>query len=230
MNQKKISECINKYAEYMEEIKKRTEVVRKIHALHKISSSLTGFIETDIDLVYLQVRKITELVMFACVVANKSAGLALNKTLRKGYEIGKIKKELQRFNTDFFPTPKKDSGLDTDGLRKIEDVSQSDITFMTEPELFKAYGRAGNFLHAQRNYQYGRETAKLKILDQGFEYIYQLVILLNHHWVNITKDSSFAVVMSTQTNSKVGVSYMKKISEQSTLNKKIQVTPTAHLI
>lgn len=106
MKSKEITECVNKYAAYMEEIKRRTDVVSRLIRMHAQGQSMTGYIETDIDTVYLQLRKIIELVMFSCIVANKSAGLALNKTLRKGYEIQKIKSELQRFNLKFFPTRK----------------------------------------------------------------------------------------------------------------------------
>ncbi|MEL0636789.1 hypothetical protein V6259_08445 [Marinomonas sp. TI.3.20] len=178
---------------------------------HNDSFAITsGYIETDIDTVYLQLRKVIELVMFACIVANKSAGLTLNKTLRKGYEIQKIKSELQRFNLKFFPTPKAEDGQDSDGLRKVKDLPYEERPFMTAEEIFKAYGMAGNYLHSQRDYQYGGEEAKLKILQRGVNAINQLVALLNHHWTDITNDSFFAVVMSGEQDGKVHVSYLER--------------------
>lgn len=216
MKEKEVLECINKYALYMEEIKKRTDVVSRLITMHKAGQSMTGYIETDIDTVYLQIRKIIELVMFACIVANKYAGLALNKTLRKGYEIQKIKSELQRFNLQFFPVPKLEDGKDSKGIRKVKDLSHDILTFMTETEIFKAYGKAGNYLHSQRDYQYGGEEAKLKILERGFENVNQLVALLNHHWTKISKDSFFAVVMQGEEDGKVHVSHMVQLEEAGT--------------
>lgn len=208
MNQKEILECLNSYTVYMNEIKMRTNVVSRIATLNHSGHSMTGYIETDIDLVYLQLRKITGLIMFACVVANKSAGLVLNQTLKKGYEIKKIKAELVRFNTDFFPSPKADSGRDKDGNRKIADLNYGERAYLREPELFKAYGVAGNYLHAQRKSSYGGKEGSFKVLNRGVEVVNQLVALLNHHWVNITNDSHFAVVMSGIDDEKVHVSHM----------------------
>ncbi|MEJ1298322.1 MAG: hypothetical protein RPU64_04115 [Candidatus Sedimenticola sp. (ex Thyasira tokunagai)] len=211
MKNREITECVNKYASYMEEVKIRTNVVSRVIKMHRAGQSMTGYIETDIDTVYLQLRKTIELVMFACIVANKSAGLALNKTLRKGYEIQKIKTELKRFNLQFFPTPKLEDGKDSDGIRKVKDLTHNVRAFMTESEIFKAYGKAGNYLHSQRDYQYGGEEAKLKILERGVDSINQLVGLLNHHWTDITNDSFFAVVMQGEQDGKVHVSYMERV-------------------
>jgi hypothetical protein len=211
MNKKKIQECVNQYTQYMEEIKKRSDVVTRIYKMYLSGHSMTGYIETDIDTVYLQIRKITELILFACVVANKSAGLTLNRTLKKGYEIKKIKSNLSKFNSDFFPTPKVEAGVCEDGIRKVGDLEQSSIPFISESELFKAYGTAGNFLHSQRNYQYGDVYGKSKILSEGLDTINKLVALLNHHWVKIANDANFAVVMQGKNDGKVHVSYMKRV-------------------
>jgi hypothetical protein len=200
MDEKEILDCLNRYAAYMDEIKKRMDVVSNIYEKVNSGSSVTGYIETDIDVVYLQLRKIIELVMFACIVANKSAGLALNKTLRKGYEIQKIKTELQRFNVDFFPSPKLHTGVTEENIIEIDDLKQEVRPFLSEPELFRAYGIAGNYLHSQRQYQYGSPAERIKILRKGVEYVNQITHLLDHHWTNITKDSSFAVTLNRHNN------------------------------
>jgi hypothetical protein len=215
MNQKEIGECLDQYALYMEEIKRRTDVVARLMKLHAAGHSMTGYIETDIDTVYLQVRKIIELVMFACIVANKPAGLALNKLLRKGYEIEKIKSELRRFNLQFFPVPKLEDGTDAGGIRRVKDLTKDVRAFMEESEIFQAYGVAGNFLHSKREYQYGGDEAKIKILQRGFDCINQLVALLNHHWTRLAADAFFAVVMQGKEDGKVHVSYMKKMGSKS---------------
>lgn len=227
MNKKEITDCVTKYASYMEEIKKRTDVVSRLMKMHQAGQSMTGYIETDIDTVYLQLRKIIELVMFACIVANKSAGLTLNKTLRKGYEIQKIKSELQRFNLKFFPTPKAEDGSDQDGIRKVKDLAHEERPFMTETDIFKAYGNAGNYLHSQRDYQYGGTEAKTKILQRGVNSVNELVALLNHHWTDITNDSFFAVVMQGKKDGKVHVSYMERVESPNNSSKKDAQTARA---
>ena len=98
--------CAKQYAAYMEEIKARTNVVDRMEEMHSAGSLMTGYMATDIETVYLQVRKIIELIMFANIVANKAAGLELNQTLRKGWELKKIIAELRHHNARFFPMPK----------------------------------------------------------------------------------------------------------------------------
>ena len=205
---------LDTYALYMEEIKKRTDVVTRLYQQHAAGHTMTGYLETDIDLIYLQLRKITELVMFACVVANKSAGLTLNKVLRKGYELKKIKNELRKFNTDFFPTPKKEDSP-VDGIRKVSDFGENDRPFMAEKELFEVYGTAGNFLHAQRDYQYGDQSTKERHLIRALDQTNKIVALLNHHWTKISKDSFLAVVMSGAKDGKAHVSYMVPVKSKS---------------
>ena len=213
MNLKTMQKCLDNYAGYMEEIKNRTDVVARLYEKHLCGKSMTGYIETDIDLIYLQLRKITELVMFACVVANKSAGLTLNKTLRKGYELKKIKKELEKFNTDFFPTPKVE-GTPINGIRKIDDLTKEQRAFLSEEELFTTYGVAGNFLHAQRKYQYGNNESKIRHLTKALIEINKITSLLNHHWTRISEDSFFAVIMKSVDDGKVHVTYITSDVDQ----------------
>lgn len=216
MKEKNVKQYVQKYASYMEEVKKRTNVVSRLYRSYLAGQSMTGYIETDIDTVYLQLRKVIELVMFACVVANDAAGMTLNKTLKKGYEIKKIKNELRRFNADFFPSPKVEAGKDENGIRKVDNLDPNKREFLTEEELFSAYGKAGNILHSQRKYQYGGPAAKIKILKEGVDYINKLVALLNHHWTNITNDSFFAVVMQGEQDGKVHVAHMARVDREST--------------
>lgn len=65
---------LDKYASYMEEVKRRTGIARKIVELKINGEKFTGDDDSDIDIVYLQLRKVTELIMFACVVTCKAAG------------------------------------------------------------------------------------------------------------------------------------------------------------
>lgn len=213
MSESKIKECLSQYSSYMEEVKRRTAVITRLRDMHKNGQSMTGYMETDIDLVYLQLRKMIELVLFACVVANKAAGVKLNKTLRKGWELKKIKAELERFNSDFFPSPKVEGEARPDGVRTVDNLKQSERPYLTEGELFHTYGITGNYSHAKREYQYGDAEEKLKILLRGFEFTMKLVALLNHHWVQVSPKSHFAVVMQGRKDGSAHVSHMEQIEK-----------------
>jgi hypothetical protein len=213
MNLKEIQMHLNKYTSYMEEIKRRTNAAKRVIDLRRSGSSLTGDAESDIDFVYLQLRKITELVMFACLVARKTAGDRLNKILRKGYELAKLKKELKSLNAEYFPKPKYDKDMDDSTVRSVGNLSEIGISSASDEDLLKAYGRAGNYLHAQRDSKYGDEKTKAKILDKAVEDLNNIVNLLNHHWIKVNDDVSFAVVMHGESDGEVQVSYLEKIKE-----------------
>ena len=195
----------------MEEIRRRTDVAKKIISLNRSSKSLTGDEETDIDLMYLQLRKVTELVMYACVVARKTAGDKLNRILNKGYEIGKIKKELEKLNVNYFPVPKYDKESPPDGVRSIGDLKEIGTPYASSVDLLQTYGKAGNYLHAQRDSKYGNAKARNRLFDKAAEDFNNIVSLLNHHWIQVSSTTFFAVVMHGIEDGKVQVSLMERV-------------------
>ena len=98
-------------------------------------------------------------------------------------------------------------------MRSVGNLGEIGISFASDEDLLKAYGRAGNYLHAQRDNKYGDDKTKAKILDRAVEDLNNIVNLLNHHWVKINEDVSFAVVMRGEGDGKVQVSQLEKIKE-----------------
>jgi len=195
----------------MEEVKRRTNVAKKVVDLKRSGRSFTGDDDSDIDIIYLQLRKITELVMFACVVARKTAGDRLNKILRKGYDPAKLKKELASLNVDYFPEPKYDKNKGTDEVRSVGNLSEAEVPFASADDLLSAYGRAGNYLHAQRESKYGSGKAKAKVMDRAVEDLNNIVNLLNHHWIKINDAVYFAVIMHGDNSGKVHVTQLQRM-------------------
>ena len=203
---------LDKYASYMEEVKRRTGIARKIVELKRNGKEFTGDDDSDIDIVYLQLRKVTELVMFACVVTRKAAGDELNKILRKGYDPIKLKIELDKLNVDYFPQPKYEKSLHPKEVRSVGDLSEKGVPFATVEDLLSAYGRAGNYLHAQRENKYGNGRAKIKVMDRAVNDFNNITTLLNHHWIKINEEVYFAVVMDGIGTGKVNVSLMQRVN------------------
>lgn len=203
---------LDKYASYMEEVKKRTGIARKIVELKINGEKFTGDDDSDIDIVYLQLRKVTELIMFACVVTRKAAGDQLNKILRKGYDPVKLKIELDKLNVDYFPRPKYEKGVHSREVRSVGNLSEKGVPFASIEDLLSAYGRAGNYLHAQRENKYGTGRAKIKVMERAVEDFNNITTLLNHHWIKINEEAYFAVVMDSIGTGKVNVSLMQKVN------------------
>ncbi len=173
--------------------------------------SYIGHAEPDIDIVYLQLQKSIELVMFACIVGRSTAGDRLNKILRKGYVLTKLKRELASLNIDYFPKPKYDKDDKKLQARSVGELKEIGVPISSDADLLSAYGRAGNYLHAQRESKYGDNNTKAKIMNRAAEDLNNLISLLNHHWIKISDDVYFAVIMHGESDGKVYVTLLKKV-------------------
>lgn len=91
-DKEKLLRLMAKYKKNMIEIKERVAVIRDLESVNSKGATFTGLLEVDIDLLYLQLRKISEIIMFSCVVANEAAEEKLNSCLRRGWELSKIKR------------------------------------------------------------------------------------------------------------------------------------------
>lgn len=78
--------------------------------LLKKEDSLTGYRETDLEIVFLRLRHWLELIMFASVVAHQSLGHKLSKKIvEKEYSASRLFKFIQLANPKFHPKPVKSS-------------------------------------------------------------------------------------------------------------------------
>ena len=223
LNQTKINACMNKYKNYMREIKKRSEVIDNVTKIHNLSTSagkdaaITGFIEADIDLAYLQLRKIIELIMYSCVVANELAGIELTKELKKGYRPKTLRKILQKHNNDFFPVPVQTTKDNETGIMSTEAVQDGFCSF-TDLEVI--HGKCGDILHAKRDYTY---SDKHKLFENCNNTLNEIKTLLNNHWINIDSDHSFAVVMRSSEDGKINIALMGVICATDDPNYKTKI-------
>ena len=208
-----IEQCMKDYVSYMNEIKVRTAVCDKIPDAQ--NRSLTGYKEADIDLLYLQIRKICELIMFACAVAHAPFLKNLNMEIRKGYSAHKIAQSFADFNPKFYPIPKVDVPYQ-DGIRNVIDKPHQD--YLSKEDFIKTYNLTGNILHAQREYQYRNKDS---LFNDGFSFCNKLKKLLSHHWIHVTDENAFAVIMKDNKTGNVSVSHMEKIKKGASKNKNL---------
>jgi hypothetical protein len=198
----------------MEEIKKRHHACAVVLAGIKLRGSMIGYLEVDIDLLYLQLRKILELVMFASVVAHKIAHTDLGADFDKEYCAGHLVSWIENINPKFFPRPVQDAPAGPEEMRKVVALDTAlHGAPLTKDELRSTYARAcGNFAHAQRRNQYGTSEAKQAHLDFIRDRLEKISRLLNHHWVDLTEDLSVAIVMQDAHDGNVQASLMRKVA------------------
>ena len=202
-----VEKALNDYAEYMREVKKRVHVIQRVLASYHAGDSLTGYRESDFELCVLQLRKCLELVMLASLVAHFHSGVELNRRLFENeWNATKIMAYLKRKNSQFFPIPlNKIDGIASE-MSKMEAV----VGALTVLEFGKLYDQTcGKCLHASRIR--GSVSNHEKNFTDVKDWLLKFVKLTNSHWIHVTEDLVFAVLMQTDKDGDVAVSILKKV-------------------
>jgi hypothetical protein len=195
---------LNKYASCMEEIKKRTEVIRgfldgRCNALYK---------QTTAESICLQVRKILELIALASLVANKDEYAKVRTNFHKDWHAKRILSSIEEINANFYPKPTRQI-LDSTGEKVIE---TKDIKFgyLTRRDFENIYDRCGGLLHAQNPFSNQKDIDSfLKIVPSWME---KIKILLNHHQAQLVReDLQLWVLMQSNTDGKVQVTLFQRV-------------------
>src|SRR5579862_5091556 len=92
---------IIKYCNVMEEIKHRTAVINAFGS----GGAVALYPATTIESVYLQFRKILELVALGSLVANKTEFSKVYAGFAKYWNAQYLVKDIERINPDFYPRP-----------------------------------------------------------------------------------------------------------------------------
>ena len=177
----------SKYADCMEEIKKRTEVVsgfltRKCHAM---------YVQTTAESMALQIRKILELIALASLVANRSEYAKLRESFHTDWNATGIFKTLEKANPGFYPTPNRQVVDEKTGqVVSLEDVKSG---FLTKDDYLTLFDRCSDILHAENPFSATQDTnAFLSAVPMWME---KIRCLLNHHTIQLADDEKQLWVM-----------------------------------
>ena len=186
---------LDKYCQLMEEVKRRTAVVKHFldgpqHALYEA---------TAIESACLQIRKILELVVLGSLVANQSAWDGSLRELRNAWNANDILRRLRRINPDFYPQPVNE--LPQTGPIKSTIVNRED-DFLAEDMFADVYGRLGGIIHANNpiggpvDYEYWKAEVP--------KWMRLIINLLNSHQVRVLDNPNmFLIHMNDESNGNV---------------------------
>src|SRR5882724_396089 len=88
------------YRNCMQEIRFRLSFVRDLR-----KQNGTGSVVIDKELVFLQLRKMLELIAFASLTANREKYAAAHNTFSRHWKAKAMLEELAKLNPDFYPLP-----------------------------------------------------------------------------------------------------------------------------
>src|SRR5438132_13869194 len=100
----------------MEEVRDRINLVTTIGA-RKVTIGTDVF---DIELVFVQLRKVLELIAFASLTANKAKYSAAHATFAEHWKAKLMLKELEKVNPEFYPVPIGQPQLHANAVKNIQ--------------------------------------------------------------------------------------------------------------
>ncbi len=119
-----MSEVSRLYLNCMEEVRDRINLVTEVGD-HKIA---IGRPEFEVELVFVQLRKVLELIAFGSLIANKEKYSAAHEKFATHWKANRMLEELAKINPSFYPQPHELPELKIDGskLLSIDDSALLD--------------------------------------------------------------------------------------------------------
>ncbi len=149
--------------------------------------------------------------MYSSIIAHFAEGIQLqDRIVNKEFHASKILKFLRQTNPKFYPSPKREVES-TDGVHNVDTLEDG---FLTESNFCELYDKScGNLMHAKRKNPFaGKHNDYFNEIET---YVNKIIGLLNHHWVHVTDDVVFAVIMQADTNGDVHVAKLAAVATKS---------------
>lgn len=171
---------IIKYCNLMEEIKRRTAVINAFGA----GGAAALYKATTIESVYLQFRKILELIALGSLVANKKEFAKVYGGFAKCWNAQYLLKDIERVNPDFYPRPIVEVPAKEPGVKM--DWQDKKDGFLTKDEFLKLYVKCGAIMHAVNPYGSQIDYVYYERSIQGW--LDKIIGLLNCHTIRLVND------------------------------------------
>ena len=131
--------------------------------------------------------------MFASLSAHYEYGYDLSqKLVKKEYNATKLFRFLKTKNPKFYPNPVEVNDIkDDNGVFQTIPVTEG---FLTEEDFCNLYDKAcGKLLHAQRTSKFDGNHEELA--EDALYYTNRIIKLLNCHWIYLSEDIAFRVLV-----------------------------------
>jgi hypothetical protein len=148
------------------------EVLRRFHAIDRILGAKkprTTELAFDDEFMWLQIRKIVELVGFGGILADEERYASLramsaeNPDYTRDWNVRQIMVELEKIAPDFLPMPIKDPTRVRDGHFHFDHAEVHE----TRARFVKIYERAGGYLHVPNPFADNKGAAIEELMKQS---------------------------------------------------------------
>ncbi len=177
---------LNDYITQMEEIKRRMAAIKKISEIFSPNEIAT-------ECIYLQFRKVLELIAMSSLVANSQAMELMNNSRRK---LGKqwngdtILKRVEEINPDFYPVPIIEAPSEHPDV-KVQLIEKPG-GFLGRDEFAQFYNRCGKLMHADN--PLGEKADYQALWKEGPTWESKIMELLACHKIRLVGQEGFYLV------------------------------------
>ena len=183
------------YTQFMEQIKVRLDVAQQaVHHSYAQREHMGGRLHAEFA--YLQVRRATEIVAVAVLVAHNEFDDFRTSKLTKEWNPDALFNRLTKLNKDGFPLPFLHGKMDEDD--KTAELLIQDEGYLTREAFCRIYHDCCRRLHAGslKDLIEGRQRYDLGEIQ---DWIKQLMRLLNNHWIILPeRKRTMTVLMAVQ--------------------------------
>lgn len=137
------------------------------------------------EVVFIQFRKILELVAFASLTANRDHYSAAHATFGDHYKAKLILQAVGSLNPDFYPVPLQPAKVQPEGKFLLEPTTE---TYLTREDFEYLYDRAGDALHARN--PFSKRDPKIDLKYKVTEWVLLIQRLLRFHTVKLAGTES----------------------------------------
>ena len=169
-----------KYADCMEEIKKRTAAIDK----YLVGGFHAGCPQITAESVFLQIRKILELIALASLVANQREYAKQRKNFCNDWNAKRILETLEKANPNYYPTPVEQLIDSVTG--RVLSLKAISSGYLTKEDFVVLFDRCNGMLHAEN--PFSRNQAPKSLLESVPMWTNKIIRLLNHHTIQLLND------------------------------------------
>jgi len=179
------------YCNCMAEIRRRIALVQAV-----VGASLTtGQNDFDIEIVFLQLRKVLELIALGSLTANKKEYSAAYEKFASHWNAERVLRDVAKINRSFFPVPLDPPQIMPNGVKHF---SQPPDGFLTKDEFALLYDKCGKILHARN--PFSAESPTVQIGYSVAQWVSRIQKLLGLHLVNLVNGDIWVVQIPNEGN------------------------------
>ena len=196
---------IVQYCGYMEGVKHRISAIETMGSSPMIEL-LNGVIQ--IESIYLQFRKILELIAMASLITNKDAYSTARASFATDWHAARILKGIATVNPSYYPQPVVETSH-PDGGKSLEPRAEG----LTEEEFGRLYDRCGDALHTAN--PFGTPINYKSFTREVSEWRAKIIALLTMHKVHLLGDTGFWLIqMAVIGSNKIHYSKWELVDEK----------------